>query len=367
MESKLSCKIISVGKRRDGGTRFWCINHKADATAKYGHPNDKCRYADVPPVGNDERLRLEINQYSGGIAIWGAVPPVYDTTILPSDRGIHVHARSNKRKKKTIDRTFRAVTIAENGNEFEISELDAIYHMVSTIFGIQIKFLKCPICNWPHLDKDWFSVFPHRRHLCSGCGKNFSDYEIGIGNPISNLHNVINYPPTKNSRLAKKELEIKQSDFPRGIQIWGSNPAILWTREKPEESGIHVHAYLENCPEPSIDDTYCKVVIDGLELDPLMVRTLMAQNCLSHLKERIVTLQCDVCSECYFDEGVAAFTPATTRTCPMCRNIFKSHTKLRKVVSNPQMHVFDALSLNSVNPRREHPLDLIPETIHPYQ
>ena len=365
MEGRLSCNIIPVGKRRDGGTRYWCINHKSDATAKYGRPNAKCRYADVPPVEDEEKLHLEINKYSGGVAIWGAVPPVYDTTFLPSDRGIHVHARrSHECIQKTIDKTFRAVTLAENGNKFEISELDAIYYMVSTIFRFQTKYLECPICNWPHLDKDWFSVSPHRRHLCSGCGRNFYDYEIGIGNPITKLHNVINSPPTNNSRLAKKKLEIKQSDFPRGIQIWGSNPAILWTREEPEESGIHVHAYLENCSEPLIDDTYCKVVIDGLELDPLMVRTLMAQNCLSHLKERIVTLRCDACSKCYFDEGVAAFTPATTRTCLMCRNIVKSYTKLRKVVSNPQIHVFDTLSLNSANPRQEHPLDLIPETIN---
>src|SRR6267378_3294771 len=30
------CKIVVVGKRRDGGTRYWCLKHRADATAKYG-------------------------------------------------------------------------------------------------------------------------------------------------------------------------------------------------------------------------------------------------------------------------------------------------------------------------------------------
>jgi hypothetical protein len=27
-----------------------------------------------------------------------------------------------------------------------------------------------------------------------------------------------------------------------GIQIWGSNPAILWTGSQIEEEGIHIHA-----------------------------------------------------------------------------------------------------------------------------
>jgi len=38
--------------------------------------------------------------------------------------------------------------------------------------------------RYPHLDKDWFSIHPHRRHLCASCGKNFRDTISGIGNPI---------------------------------------------------------------------------------------------------------------------------------------------------------------------------------------
>jgi transposase-like protein len=45
-------------------------------------------------------------------------------------------------------------------------------------------YVTCTHCGWPHLDKDWFSVHPHRRHLCAGCGKLFHDQVKGIGNPI---------------------------------------------------------------------------------------------------------------------------------------------------------------------------------------
>ena len=77
---------------------------------------------------------------------------------------------------------------------------------------------------------------------------------------------------------AAKTLDIKQSEYPGGIQIWGSNPAFLWTGFKHEEEGIHVHAFLEGQAEPELDDTFREVTIDGIQLDPVIVRILMAQN-----------------------------------------------------------------------------------------
>ena len=35
-QTKTTCRIGLVGKRRDGASRYWCFEHKADATAKYG-------------------------------------------------------------------------------------------------------------------------------------------------------------------------------------------------------------------------------------------------------------------------------------------------------------------------------------------
>ena len=75
-----ACDIRSVGKRRDGGTRYWCLAHKADATAKYGRRAKVCRAAHLPPILPEEILTLDLDQYQGGVALWGAVPPIYDTT-----------------------------------------------------------------------------------------------------------------------------------------------------------------------------------------------------------------------------------------------------------------------------------------------
>src|SRR5262249_19533423 len=280
---------VAIENGRDGGKRYWCRAHRADATAKGGTPARKCRAADTVPIRADEILTLELDKYLGGVALWGAVPAVYDTTRLPMDRGIHVHARPTPESKKEMDFTYRAVRLVGRGQPDDgvvVSEIDAIYYMVSSVFGFPMSYVTCTYCGWPHLDKDWFSVHPHRRHLCAGCGKHFHDSVNGIGNPIVGVRDACGVGEHEIAPAAKT-LDIKQSEYPGGIQIWGSNPAFLWTGFKHEEEGIHVHAFLEGQTEPELDDTFREVTIDGIQLDPVMVRVLMAQHVMPSLKGRV--------------------------------------------------------------------------------
>lgn len=284
------CDITPVGKRRDGGTRYWCFTHKADATAKYGRPAMECRAAHLPQILPHEILDLDLDRYPGGVGLWGAVPPVYDTTSLPLDFGIHVHARKDAEGYKDIDATYRAVRLISHQLPTEglmISEIDAVYYMVSSVFGFGMRDVRCTYCGYPHLDKDWFSVHPHRSHLCAGCGKNFRDAVVGIGNPIRATREFLGLRPRKPVRAAKV-LSLRQNDYAGGIQVWGSNAAIVWSSEKAEEEGIHVHAYKAEGEVAKPDDTFSAVEIDGVRLDPAMVRTLMAQNSLPHLEARVV-------------------------------------------------------------------------------
>lgn len=39
-------------------------------------------------------LRLNLKAYPGGVAVWGALNPVYDTTSTPVEMGVHVSANS---------------------------------------------------------------------------------------------------------------------------------------------------------------------------------------------------------------------------------------------------------------------------------
>jgi transposase-like protein len=363
MSSLSKCRILCVGKRRDGGSRYWCVEHRADATAKYGRRARRCRYAHFPSLSPAEILSLDLQRHSGGVALWGAVPPVYDTTSAPIDHGVHVHARSTANDEKETDQTFRAVRLFNGESPLlgEISELDAIYYMVASIFGFKMKYVECDLCRFPHLDKDWFSVHVHRRHLCAGCGKQFRDTERGIGNPVIKIRNM--FPATHKIKPAPKKKSIRQKDYPGGIQIWGSNPALLWTSPKEEEAGIHLHAFGDDISKPLLDDTYSSVIIDGVKLNASMVRVFMAQSALPHIEGRIISLKCPRCKLSHFDKGEAAFTPHDLHSCHGCDFEFKSTNRVRKTIGNPTIDMIQRLSETAVRPPQRHQSNLLPETL----
>ena len=360
-----ACNVTAVGRRRDGRTRYWCLAHKADATGKYGRKLDVCRGAGIEPISEEETLALNPDQFAGGVALWGAVPPICDTTRLPLDRGIHVHAREVPGGDKVHDATFRAVKVIGSKlppNGLTISEFDAVYYMVSSVFGFGIRFIECTLCGYPHLDKDWFAVHPHRRHLCAGCGHHFRDKATGIGNPIAEVQRAT-VLAMREPVPAGRSLNISQSDYPGGIQIWGSNPAIIWSAAKAEEAGIHVHAFRSEGDRPEIDDTFYTVIIDGVTLDPAMVRTLMAQNGLPHIEGRIFSMRCVDCDRPAFDEDEEAFTPETGRRCSQCGGSLNGSGRVRKAISNPLVEALERLSLKAPQSPQRHSLGFLPETL----
>jgi hypothetical protein len=360
------CDVTAMEKRRDGGTRYWCRAHRADATEKGGTPAAKCRAADTIPIRAEEVETLDLDKYLGGVALWGAAPAAYDTTRRRMERGIHVHARPRPKSEKEIDFTFRAVRIvgkALPADGILVNETDALYYLVSSVFGFPMRFVACTHCDWPHLDKDWFSVHPHRRHLCSGCGKLFYDKVTGIGNPIMGVREACCAGEHKVGP-APKTLDIKQSQYHGGIQIWGSNPAFLWTQHKDEEEGIHVHAYLtEDQAEPTVDDTFREVTIDGIQFDPFMVRVLMAQHVMPSLEGRVRSMNCPNCCHPQFDAGEAAYVPAPTHTCSECGCRFPTPGRTRNAVANPLPAILADLAKLAPRPPQQHRLDLLPERL----
>lgn len=359
------CNIVPVGKRRDGGTRYWCLEHRADATAKYGRPSASCRHAAISPITPSQRIRIDIRAYPGGLALWGAVPPVFDTTAKSLDRGVHVHARRNESTAKCIDGTFREVELvgidtSSSSSLFRVSELDAIYYMVSSVFGYSVKYIECTYCGYPHLDKDWFSVHPHRRHLCAGCGKHFRDVEIAIGNPLAKIREQLKIP-IQTVTESTEQLHMQQSDLPGGIRIWGSNPAIAWTASNAEAAGIHIHGYAVDKRDPVVDDTYRQVRIDEIDINADMVRILMAQMALPHLAGRIIDISCSNCGTPHFDTATWAYTPHTTHTCESCGANFGSGRRLRKCIGNPLIGLIAQLGKTAPRPPKSHEIGLLTE------
>jgi hypothetical protein len=364
----MRCKIVPVGRRRDGGTRYWCLSHHANATAKYGVAAEECVAAHDRPIKKSQTLDLDFMDYPGGVALWGSVPAVYDTTTQPVDRGIHVHARNVAGPHKDIDKTFRRLRIPLREDLFsdgwaEIDEIDAINFMVSGVFGFETIPVRCTHCNFAHLDRDWFAVHIHRKHQCHGCGRQFTDSVGGVGNPVAAIRAMLGSRPTKKIK-APESISIKQHDFPGGIQIWGSNPAIIWTSGEPEVTGIHLHGFETQDQEfPGVDETYAKVTIDGVKLDPEQVRTYMAQSAMPHLEGRVIDLVCSKCGVHHFDQDEHAFTPHIDHECHSCGAMFVASTQMKKVIGNPFVGVRQHLAEKATGTLRNDKLGLRPETI----
>lgn len=363
------CTISMVARRRDGGFRYWCLAHKADATAKYGKPAERCVAAGDAPIESNEALEIDPAQFPGGIALWGAVPAIYDTTRLPMERGIHVHARLRPgEEKKELDHTYRKIAIRKRGGDLferqiEVNELDAIYFMVSSVFDMQVKYVRCGLCGYPHLDRDWFAVHAHQRHLCHGCGRNFRDDAPGIGNPVALLQQELEGGAKRRLVTAAKVLTLRQADYPGGIQVWGSNPAILWTANKAEEKGVHIHAYKVDGADPEIDGTYKKVTIDGIALDPEMVRHFMAQSAMPHIRERVLPFNCSRCGTPHFDRGGFGYAPHDVHECDSCGNKFQAPGRLKMTVGNPMRRTLEELARFAPRAPQHFDLGLRPETI----
>jgi transposase-like protein len=262
----------------------------------------------------------------------GAVEAVYDTSLVPPEVGIHVHARVAKNGQKEVDDTFDTVVVRLSPIEEAIITGDAaISYYLSRFLKREVKLLRCPHCGEAHLDAGYFAVKPHRRHMCQACGRQFNDIEKSISNPVALLRVVQrNVAPVR----APRNLDIGQASYPGGVQIWASNPALVWTSDRPEEAGLHIHLY--DCSgEIAVDDTFDHVIIDGIQLNEAHIQHFMAQQALPHLSGKIVSLVCPRCDTPHFDFGDLAFFPHTEHTCDDCGQKFVSNGRRKLVVSNP--------------------------------
>lgn len=350
-EKRSDCDIRPAGKRRDGKPRFWCHEHQASATGKYGIKLERCEGA-YRSLDSKKVIELNPDDYDGGVALWGAVKPAYNSTGFEEEEGIHVHARYSEHDfEKGIDKTVDAVALEIPVNLFEkrkiyVTRETAVSAYISRAIGHRLVSLFCTYCGEPHLDSEWFSVKPHKRHLCHACGEIFVANKKGVSNPLKGLREVFQDRDSNRSLVrAERSLHASVKDFPGGVQMWASNPALLWTAPRPEEEGIHFHGYAGDRSTRVEDETFDLVVLDGLVINEAHLRYFMAQNALAHLRGRIVEIVCD-CGEAYFDEGLDAFIPHSKHQCKSCGNKLSSPTRMKKVVSNPFLSTIEKLDGN---------------------
>lgn len=352
MKHSKKCDIRAETKLRNGYPNWWCFTHFASARGEGGIKLEKCNKAHLQPVSDDEKIKIDLDMYPGGVGVWGSLEAVYDSKREIPEKGVHVHLRVQEGQEKIVDRTFKEVLIKLPNDLFEeqwikIDEYTACAYTASVLFNRKIKVISCKHCSNPHIDADWFAVHYHKKHFCTFCGRDFIDSEPGISNPVMYLQEILADRHANRKLInVKRTLKINQKDYPGGIQIWASNPAIIWTALRAEEAGIHVHLFADKSGFPTNDDTYGEVLIDGINLDPEMVRMYMVQKSFSFLGKYIVSLNCPNCGKDHFDVEENAFKPHKTHLCEHCGEEFKDNTRFKGVVSNPLVKKIKTLEDN---------------------
>ncbi len=346
---RLACQIVATGKARNGSERWWCRAHACNATGPKGARLEKCERADEAKPAQ-KRLKINPADFPGGIALWPALGPVLDTKGGGDQRGIHVHARLKVGDEhKAIDETFDVVSLVckpdlFGAREVEIDTEAAISYYFTRFTNQRMTYITCSHCARPHLDAGLFAVRAHSKHECQHCGRHFRDNEEAVSNPITLARELLG--ATENTRRlvrATEAINVDLSEYNGGIQLWASNPAILWTADRPENEGIHVHLFKGPRGAPEPDETYDKVTINGTLIVEQHVKYLMAQQSILKDRGQIQSLRCIACNHPHFDTGNLAFEPHSEHRCENCKTTFRTPDGGRRAVSNPVKELFDEI------------------------
>lgn len=289
-DAVLPCQIIPSGKFRHGAKRWYCKTHqihwgtKADFAAASESGEVRCgnHLTRMSYVTNP--LEVEFQEFEE-IGIWCSLPPGLTTDeIVQRSPKIHVHKRFSGDQKKALDRDYDAVVCSYNQDlglfqNTEITKIQvtppAAFEFVRSIEeGRSMSCVSCKKCGYPHLDLGDFANKPHRKHFCGNCGNDsIWSLEAIVSTPLKPLHDQFNNSNTY--VVPDRELDLDQYEGHR-FEIWASTPAVVWTANRSQEKGIHVHVY--EGTRRIVDETFATVIYNGTPLSRKTLWEKMIQN-----------------------------------------------------------------------------------------
>lgn len=327
------CRIEAEVKLRNGKPNWWCRTHGMAAGAPDGNPLETCPGAWLDPVPEDECIELDVAD--GETAIWGAIPAAVEIGDVEREPGkVHVHRRRAAGAPKDIDSSFAIVTVHSGQESIVIEGTAAVAYSISELSGRVVVPLTCPHCREVHIDELKFATFPHLKHLCNSCGRNFRDRNPSISNPLADAYKQLGLGPRPEPVRPDRPLNISSCDY-RGVALYPSNSAIVSTMSRPEEEGIHVHAWAHD-GTMAIDETFSSVVLDGEAVDEILLRILAVQRALAH-GTPIIALACAGCGTSICDSAESFMEPSTEHACQECGHTTRTQ---RRIFVNPLLNRF---------------------------
>jgi predicted RNA-binding Zn-ribbon protein involved in translation (DUF1610 family) len=302
---------------------LWCHTHGMEASAPDGKALDTCPAAWFDPIPVDQQL--EIDMADGELAPWGALRPAIAIGEPSLDKGkVHVHHRPGPTAKKDVDDSYDIVRLRHRDQVLLVEGIAAVAYSTSLLIGRSMVPLTCPRCGEVHIDELKFATFPHRKHLCNSCGRNFRDTSgPSISNPLAEAHAQLGLLTPPAPRPARRLVLDRQAYG--AIAIWPSNEAIVSTMQRSEEIGVHVHAW-DHSGRQVIDETYSPVILDGEILDEQALRVLAVEKALVH-KEPIVKLACTGCGSGPITPHDTWMEPFTSHPCHVCGVTNRTHRR----------------------------------------
>jgi hypothetical protein len=289
----LPCHIVPCGKFRNGAKRWYCKTHQM-------HWGTNADIAAIPDSGEvtcsshtmgmsyvvDPHV-VEFNDFEE-IGIWCSLPPALSSQeIIRRSPKIHIHKRFCGIDRKVVDRDFDAIVCSYNQNlglftNAEITQIQvtppAAFEFVSSLEEKRsTSCVSCKKCGYPHLDLGSFAATPHLKHFCGNCGNDSvrSNGKI-VSTPLKPLHDQFNQSNTYEKPSRSVNLDHYGG---KEFEIWASTPAVVWTANRPQELGIHVHIYEHNIGGRRIvDDTFGEVIFGGSVLDRKQLWSAMTAN-----------------------------------------------------------------------------------------
>lgn len=277
-DAKLKCDFVNAGKYRNGSERWWCRTHqshwgtKADIESLESVGGMVCanRQQEMSYVVSPVVIDLD---EAAEIGIWCSMPPALSSKSTQSRAPkIHVHVRNTEGGPKVIDQDFRAISVrykmgsglfSNSGISVVNITPPAAFEFVRSLeYEKELDCINCSHCGYPHLDLGDFAKKPHRKHFCANCGRDstWSKRPI-VSTPLKPMHDT--YPQASNFIDPDRVLNLDEYKGCNFV-LWASTPAIMWTANRPQEKGIHVHVH--DGTSRIVDNTFSKVVYEGTQL-----------------------------------------------------------------------------------------------------
>jgi hypothetical protein len=220
------------------------------------------------PSGVFARVDLLENE----VGLWCSLPAALSThAIERRPPRLHLHVRPKSGGRKTLDTDIDSLLIGAGG----VSDLDPQVEGVTITPAIALKFARTLRSNHPcevsACSRCGYAAIalgscrdPHR---CANCG---SERMLASMMPAT--------PRTGSAQAFCTPSRVLDLDRLDGCtyMIWASTPAVIWTAQRPQEVGIHVHADREG--DRIVDETFASVRLHGKELDRSALLESMIEN-----------------------------------------------------------------------------------------